>query len=137
MAGAQKGSHSKIFSVCSGLARFPYKYPGHAVTEVAKRIAQRYDITWLQFDYLHLHLSGLYRCKDREAQYWAGLFNDDRMRYEMRAPATDKALRDACEAIGTRPSNLPLRALLSPHVTHLLLLLQLDEAISQKCRSHF
>lgn len=139
MAGASPKAPSKIFAVCEGVALYPYTSHGASSEILSDRIAARYGLTWVQLYLLREHVLGRYRgvisdhrqmriarCVGVFAKHSSGtvLATGDSTCIDM--------LRRACEKLGTWDGAVPLAFILDPRVTNLLLLIQLNAALTMK-----
>ena len=132
MAGAPKHSASKINAVCEGFARYPYSTPGGGAKALARAIAERYVVTWVQLELIEIHVLRRYRGSERMmAPTWAGTVKGQELAFHKTVLAK-KVVHQICEELRTHPRQLPLRALIDEQVTQMLLLLQLKETIERK-----
>lgn len=132
MAGAPKFSASKIKAVCEGFARYPYSTPGAGAKALARAIAERYDVTWVQLELIETYVLQRYRGRERLiAPTWAGTVKGQELVFH-NTLVSRNVLDQICKELKTRPRELPLRALIDEQVTQMLLLLQLKETIERK-----
>ena len=132
MRGAPKHSASKINAVCEGLAVYPYSSVGGGAKHLARDIAERYDVTWVQLELIETYVFRRYRGIERQmAPTWAGTVKGQELVYHNTFLARN-VLDQICEELKTSTRQLPLRALIDEQVTQMLLLLQLKETIERK-----
>ena len=104
---------------------------GDAASALAERIARRYKVTWMQHARIERLVFQKYRGKERPYRdYREGEYTDF-INYENTSFEVGRALTDACEKAKKSINNLPLRVLIDPRVTNILLLMYLNEQIYQ------
>lgn len=130
MLGANRSAVSKIQSVTDGTARYPYGTKTASIEALMWRIAERYQITTVQASLLCEHLNSRYsgRIDCIEMSVAIGLCGEYQWGDAPSRCAID-ALRAVCAKIKKPFHLMPLRAILDPCITNLLLLIQLDGAI--------
>ena len=124
MHGA-KGQGSKIIQVTEGKARYPYKSNVEALRTLAERIAKRYQITWFQYDALMRYLCDRYA--GRETHFFSacnpGMYGSTK-------------IVGNCNKLGqmhhTSLSHMPLRSIIDPNVTNLVLMIQFEETFKKQ-----
>lgn len=132
MRGAPKHSASKINAVCEGIARYPYGSVGDGAIVLAKAIAERYDVTWVQLELIETYVLRRYRGKQRNRfRTWAGTVKEQELAFH-NTFLDRNVLDQICKELKTSTHQLPLRALIDEQVTQMLLLLQLKETIERK-----
>lgn len=131
MLGAHRAAASRILSVDGNTARYPYKTQQDSSKVLFQRIARRYQITRVQAELLQQYINRRYagQIKDYGLGWQAGVYGDE---LDMQDPSWSGrgALDAACDKIKTNLYDLPLRAILDPHITNLLLLIQLNSVIN-------
>lgn len=124
MHGA-KGQGSKIIQVTEGKAYYPYKSNVDALRTLAGRIAKRYQITWFQYDALMRYLCDRYA--GRETHFFfagkQGIYGGTKI-----VGDCDKLV----EMYYTSLSHMPLRSIIDPNVTNLVLMIQFEETFKKQ-----
>lgn len=124
LSGAKAGI-SKIDQVCAGTVRFPYKSNIAALLDLSDRIAKRYEITWHQYDMLIEYLLCFY--SGRSANRYSNLLGMKDS--EVFITGHTSILFDIQRKLKKR---IPLRAIIDPNVTNLILMHQFENAFKQK-----
>lgn len=128
MNGASKKEESKIFSVCEGKARFPYKHIGYGARTLAERIAQRYKVTSIQHDLIFDYVLMFYRGDNRVKEWNDG--HEELSEFSRNLSSKTKfILSDIFSKIKKPSYSIPFNVLIDARVTNLLLLIEMDEQL--------
>lgn len=125
---------SKILAVTSNKVRWPWDTQTAGTLRLGDRIAKRYELTWVQLDLVNWALRRRYVIyQDRGCGRSVGMAYGEYMgtdygkSEDIFSAAWESALKKA--KLERRPP--PLRALIDPRVTQILLLHQLVSTLSQ------
>lgn len=130
MRGAKHGATSKIKSVTDGTARYPYRTNKASSEVLMDRIAKRHQITMVQTSLLAGYINRRYPGQiDLSGMSVAiGMFGESRWG-EAPSRSAINSIEFACQKIKKPIHLIPLRAILDPNITNILLLMQLNEVI--------
>lgn len=127
MIGAKDGCKSKIYEVCELRVRYPYQHIGHGAKVLAKRIANKYQVSWVQHDLIEEYVYARYR--GRKTEYFRPsqtgpldnvLNPNGNSSYEL-----VDLVQTACKKLKIHPRDIPLGALIDARFTNALLMHEL------------
>lgn len=131
MSGVRSSADSKIFSVCKN-GHWPYQTYSAITHIVTERLAKKHKITSVQASFLYDFLSTFYRGNARNPHYFRGLVDSETVDD---IPKNRRLFFEQCDffrdclskaGITGKP---PLRVLLSPAITAILLINKLEKTL--------
>ena len=131
MRGAFDSHQSKILAVDAGQMKYPYHNIGGGARHLATRIANRYQVTWIQHYHIEEHVLRFYRGHESDFTYKQSFYSAD-LQPKSTSEKTRYALFRVCDKLKKTTRELPLRVLIDPRVTNLLLLIELNERAKPK-----
>lgn len=127
-----------------GSAWYPWTTLKASTEVLALRLAKRYDVSWVQHEFLESHVSERYAgqggsregmraglCRDEDVRPRPGVFKDTSYAVDMVSSAWQAVLKKR-KGKDSRWRSPPLGALIDERLTNLIVLYQLNGALKSK-----